>query len=288
MADDDVCAVAAEQTSHWSGLGISIASVVLLLSVLVGTALLVLSRVFDRWYAAAVSHAFSIFDADHDGKIHFDELHVGVLRLYLKLHTMNILCEAPSREAIAAILHEHDFDRDGRLDKEDFAQVIRVLSVQVFGRAVATLVLLITLPICAGLLWATAADAITGGRPVEQWGADVPAAAQCVFAVVETLHLGPTLLTAVAIPVGVPLGLRAADRLLALMPASTRRTPARRREQRIFGTLRAAPAPPKGADPTPLLPPIVPPPVEPPDAEAPGVGGFFRGLFAGPDGRRQK
>ena len=244
---DETCEAAAADSSVLTGLGIAVGLVGVLLISLVAACVLVLRTYWDRWYQAAVTKAFNAMDHDEDGRIHEDELYTGVLELYLTLHNMNVPCEAPSREVVLSILRERDADADGRLDYEEFRHVMHALTAQVFGRAALTLVFFVSFPLALGILYSLAVDWMVDNHV----GRSLPAWLQCAGSMFNALHLGPTLLTAVGIPVLIPRVLWLADQFVRLAPRGPKKQSA---AARLFGLFRGTPK----VDPEPLITPAKP------------------------------
>ena len=104
-----------------------------------------------------------------------------------------------------------DLDRSEHLDANEFAHVMAVLSAQLLGRLIITLLFLLACPVTGGVLWTLlvnwATDASLDGLDVpEGAGAGglrpalkhaMPHWLRCSGSIFAQLHLGPPLLTVV-------------------------------------------------------------------------------------------
>jgi hypothetical protein len=163
---------------------------------------------WDSWYSHSASAAFLLVDRDGSGAVDKEELYVGVLELYA---AVPIKVHPPSRALVSELLSHLDLDRSEHLNADEFAHVMAVLSAQLLGRLVITLLFLLACPVTGGVLWTLLVDWATdtsldgldvpeganagGLRPALRHG--LPHWLRCSGSIFAQLHLGPPLLTVV-------------------------------------------------------------------------------------------
>ena len=152
---------------------------------------------------ARPSAAFLLVDRDGSGAVDREELYTGVLQLYA---AVPIKVFPPSRALVQALLSHLDLDRSRHLDADQFAHVMAVLSAQLLGRLIITLLFLLACPLTGGVLWTLLVDWATSEdfdapsgaagnlRPVLK---ALPHWLRCGGSILARANLGPPLLTVV-------------------------------------------------------------------------------------------
>lgn len=164
----------------------------LLLSALIGFIMLVSFGIgllvwrWDKWYSHAAGEAFLFCDRNQSGCIDSEELYMGVLQMYV---TVPLKVYPPTRAIVSEVLMHLDLEKTNNLNAEEFAQVMALLSAQMLGRIVITVVFLLSCPVAGGVVWTMIAGWHTGEELV------MPAWLRCGVSILVQLHLGPPLLT---------------------------------------------------------------------------------------------
>ena len=125
-----------------------------------------------RPFQAMARKAFDICDADGSGAIDQSELYSGMLLIHLNLakYAGPAACYPPSRAVCQNLYHAADWDRNGTIDRTEFARIMGVLCAQILQRMLIYYTILILLvPVLAakvvgvfhidnGSSWALAAN----------------------------------------------------------------------------------------------------------------------------------
>ena len=111
---------------------------------------------------------------------------MGVLQMYV---TVPLKVYPPTRAIVSEVLMHLDLEKTNNLNAEEFAQVMALLSAQMLGRIVITVVFLLSCPVAGGVVWTMIAGWHTGEELV------MPAWLRCGVSILVQLHLGPPLLT---------------------------------------------------------------------------------------------
>jgi len=130
-----------------------IVSLVALTLLLILLAVLHARRNWAAWLDVAIVRAFAWCDIDGSGQIEYDELHSGVLRMYLEINLKGIRCKAPSMATIDGIVQALDTDNDRALSLVEFRQVAMVLSHNLLARSCTQIAFKIAAPVVASVTW---------------------------------------------------------------------------------------------------------------------------------------
>ena len=114
----------------------------------------------------------------------------------------------PSRSLVERVLTHLDLDKQHHLNADQFAHVMAVLSAQLLGRLVITLLFLLACPLTGGVLWTLLVDWATmeeldGGQQSQGAGGlrpvlkALPHWLRCGGSIIAQANLGPPLLTVV-------------------------------------------------------------------------------------------
>ena len=207
---------------------------------LISFAVLHARRNWAVWLDDAVLRAFSSFDIDGSGQIEYDELHSGLLRMYLEINLKGIRCKAPSMATIDTIVQALDTDNNRALSLEEFRQVAMVLSHNLLARSCTQIAFNVAAPVAASVVWRALAQSVSMAMLVPETLSSV------LWASIPS-SLPATLLSVVFINLVVPYLL---DWMDAHAAADTRRRSASRRRETGSRPLRAldVKALTKGAD----------------------------------------
>ena len=115
---------------------------------------------FTRWKANATRKAFQDVDSDKSGTVDAEELYASVLALYLTLNQYGLYVVAPDRKVVDALLKEVDArgNKNGKLDYDEFAEVMQTLTAGALTRCVTTILLTAVCPGIASFIVTSCAD----------------------------------------------------------------------------------------------------------------------------------
>ena len=153
-------------------------------------AVLYVRRQWHTWFRKLVLTAFDDIDHDKNGKIECEELWAGVLMLYIKLRQANIPADPPPRKVVDNLMLKFDFNHDGELSVEEFAEIVGVLSAQTLGRVFAVVLFVAGWPALMGMSYNFVGDQLKAQGP-PSW---MPAGLVCLSSLLDDMHIFTTLL----------------------------------------------------------------------------------------------
>jgi len=80
--------------------------------------------------------AFAQCDSDETGAVNKDELYAGILLVHLQLakYAGAAACYPPTRAVIDSLFEASDADKSGKIDEEEFTQILMVCCAQITSR----------------------------------------------------------------------------------------------------------------------------------------------------------
>jgi hypothetical protein len=186
VLESDVCSTTIHSSDFITGEVVTCALIVTLAAI----AVLYVRRQWNTWFRRLVLTAFADIDHDQNGTIEGKELWAGVLMLYIKLRQANIPADPPPREVVDKLMVKFDFNQDGELSVEEFAEIVGVLSAQTLGRAFAVVLFVTVWPALMGMCCNSVSDQLKAQGP-PSW---MPAGLVCLSSLLDDMHLYTTLL----------------------------------------------------------------------------------------------
>ena len=186
VLESEVCSATIHSSDFITGEVVTCALIVTLAAI----AVLYVRRQWHTWFRKLVLTAFDDIDHDKNGKIECEELWAGVLMLYIKLRQANIPADPPPRKVVDNLMLKFDFNHDGELSVEEFAEIVGVLSAQTLGRVFAVVLFVAGWPALMGMSYNFIGDQLKAQGP-PSW---MPAGLVCLSSLLDDMHIFTTLL----------------------------------------------------------------------------------------------
>lgn len=100
-----------------------------------------------KFFLEKVDAAWEACDIEKTGKVNKDGLYAGIIFIHLKLAEAAgpAACHPPSREVCDKFFEAADADGSGTVEKEEFLEIVTVLTAQIFKRMLAYYALMIVI-----------------------------------------------------------------------------------------------------------------------------------------------